>query len=121
MHYDDEPPQLELLDPAEEKLCMSRLLADGGFPVESLASLCEAMDMSLAAAASAAGIAVDDPVSLGQIGALQAHYALPDNTASMLRHEREGLVVIRSVPGLIICFHPAAGGGVWKCHSPARN
>lgn len=79
---------------AEEKQRMSQLLADGGFIAEALPPMSEALNKALAAAAIGAGIAIDDPISIGQIGAVQAAYELPADTVSttaVLRHESNGL------------------------------
>lgn len=82
------------LKAAEEKQRMSQLLADGGFITEALAPLSEALNKTLAAAAIAAQIKTDDPVSISQIASLQKAYKLPEEitaTISMLRHERDSL------------------------------
>ncbi len=79
---------------AEEKQRMSRLLADGGFAAEALAPMSEALNKALVAAATAVKVKVGDPVSISQIGLLEAACKLPVETIStvaLLRHEREGL------------------------------
>jgi hypothetical protein len=73
---------------------MSQLLADGGFITEALSPLNEALNKTLAAAAIAAQIKADDPVSISQIASLLKVYKLPEQTTAtiaMLRHERDSL------------------------------
>jgi len=82
------------LKAAEEKQRMSQLLADGGFITEALAPLNEALNKTLAAAAIAAQVKADDPLSISQISSLQRVYKLPEETIAiiaMLRHERDDL------------------------------
>ena len=82
------------LKAAEEKQRMSQLLADGGFITEALSPSNEALNKTLAAAAIAAQIKTDDPVSISQIASLQKAYKLPEEitaTIAMLRHERDSL------------------------------
>ncbi|RUM94119.1 MAG: hypothetical protein DSZ28_04825, partial [Thiothrix sp.] len=84
----------EKLQLAEEKQRMSQLLADGGFIAEALAPLNEALNKTLAAAAIAAQIKADDPISISQISSLQNTYKLPEETTAtvaILRHERKSL------------------------------
>jgi len=82
------------LGAAEKKYRMSQLLADGGFPAESLAPLSDALNQALAAGAAASDLTIDEPIAIGQLGPLQKSYDLPADTLSTLatlRHERGSL------------------------------
>lgn len=82
------------LKSAAEKQRMSQLLADGGFIVEALAPMSEALNKALTAAATAAGKANGDLLSIAQVGDLQTAYELPADTVTttaVLRHESDGL------------------------------
>ncbi len=82
------------LKAAAEKQRMSELLAHGGFITEAMAPLSEALNQALTAAAIAAGTVVSDPLSIAEVGELQATYKLPADTISItaaLRYESDGL------------------------------
>ncbi len=103
---------------AEERQRMSHLLADGGFVAEALAPMSDALNKVLVASAIAADIETDDPVSIGQISALQESYKLPAETTTataILRHERdrcgeqEARSVLESVDEIIRVIKVALG------------
>lgn len=83
-----------LLSDSEEKQRMSQLLADGGFIKEALAPLSDGLNQVMAAAAWVSKIKIDEPISIGQMGALQSALELPEMTVATiatLRYERNGL------------------------------
>ena len=103
---------------AEERQRMSHLLADGGFVAEALAPMSDALNKALEAAAIAAEIKTDDPVSIGQASILQESYKLPVETnavIAILRHERdrcgeqEAKSVMESVDEVIRVIKAALG------------